>query len=70
VGITRALVKVGRDTRYETAAAVVSVLRRAVDELPGKLHLKRSRELAAPKVRVLRDFIASLEGETNELRHL
>jgi uncharacterized protein len=70
VGITRALVKVGRDTRYETAAAVVPVLRRAAEELPGKLHLKTARKLAAPRLETLRDFIASLEGETDGLRHL
>lgn len=67
VGISRALVKVGRDTRYETVADVLPVLRSALDRLPGRLRLPASKELAGPRREVLRHFLSSLEGEAGKL---
>ena len=69
VGAVRALVKVGRDTRYATVSAVLPVLKKAVDELPGKLELPRARELAVEKVASLRAFVAALEAEAGEHLH-
>ncbi len=69
VGAVRALVKVGRDTRYATVSAVLPVLKRTVDELPGKLELPRARELAVEKVASLRAFVAALEAEAGEHLH-
>jgi uncharacterized protein len=63
IGALRALVKVGRDTRYATFSSVMPVLRRAVDELPGKLRLDASRKLAAPRVETLRALISAIESE-------
>ena len=63
VGIVRALVKVGRDTRFQTAADVLPVLRKALDLLPGKLMLPTSRTLAVPRIESLRFFIDSLQSE-------
>ena len=63
IGALRALVKVGRDTRYDTFSSVLPVLRRAIELLPGKLRLTASRELAVPRVELLRLLIASLEEE-------
>lgn len=67
VGAVRAFVKTGRDTRYATFSSVVPVLRKALDELPGKLRLESSRRLAAPRVAALDAFLAALEDEAGEL---
>jgi uncharacterized protein len=67
VGALRALVKVGRDTRYDTFTSVLPVLRNAVDRLPGKLKLSISKDLAAPRIAFLRSLIASLEEEAGGL---
>jgi uncharacterized protein len=66
VGALRALVKVGRDTRYPTYSDVVPVLRRALDQLPGQLRLARARSLAEPKVTALRAFLEAIEREAGE----
>jgi uncharacterized protein len=67
IGALRALAKVGRDTRYETFTSVVTMLRKAADELPGKLRLESARKLAAPRVAALRAFIAAIEEEAGGL---
>jgi uncharacterized protein len=63
IGAVRAVVKVGRDTRYDTYSSVIPVLRRAVEELPGQLRLQTSKDLAASRVEFLCVFISALEGE-------
>jgi uncharacterized protein len=67
VGALRALVKVGRDTRFPTYSDVVPVLECAVHELPGKLRLAQSRELAVDRVRILKEFLAAIHDEAKEL---
>jgi uncharacterized protein len=67
VGALRSIVKVGRDTRYPTFSSVLPVLRRAVEQLPEKLRLERARELAAPRIVLLRGLIAALEDEAGNL---
>jgi uncharacterized protein len=67
VGAVRALVKVGRDTRFSTFSSVLPVLRSALEHLPSQLRLDASKEMAAPRVEALRHFIASLEEEANGL---
>lgn len=67
IGALRTLVKVGRDTRYETFSSVLPVLRGAVEQLPGKLRLAASRDLAVPRVELLRLFISSIEEEAGGL---
>jgi len=67
VGALRALVKVGRDTRFATYSSVLPVLRRAADELPEKLRLPSARSLAEPRVAMLRTLIAAIEKEAGEL---
>ncbi len=67
VGALRALVKVGRDTRYRTYSDVVPVLERALDTLPGKLRLAKSRELAKRRVQTLREFLAAISEEAGDL---
>ncbi len=67
IGALRAVVKVGRDTRYETYTSVLPVLKRALEQLPGKLRLSASKDLAAARVEVLRSFISSIEEEAGIL---
>jgi uncharacterized protein len=67
IGALRSLVKVGRDTRYDTFSSVLPVLRRAQEHLPGKLRLNASRMLAVPRVELLRLFISAIEEEAGEL---
>jgi uncharacterized protein len=63
IGALRAFVKVGRDTRYATFSSVVPVLRKALDELPDKLRVQTSRQLAAPRIIALRGILAAIEAE-------
>lgn len=67
IGALRALVKVGRDSRYPTYSSVIPVLRRAAEELPGKLRTKNARRLAAPRAERLRLLLAAIEDEAGTL---
>ncbi len=67
IGALRALVKVGRDSRYPTYSSVIPVLRRAAEELPGKLRTKNARRLAAPRAERLRLLLAAIEDEAGAL---
>lgn len=66
IGAMRALVKVGRDSRYPTFSAVLPVLKRAVEYLPGRLHLISARTLAEPRIAWLRSMIAEIEEEAGD----
>jgi uncharacterized protein len=67
IGALRALVKVGRDTRYATFSSVLPVLRNAVQHLPARLRLDSAKTLAVPRVEFLRLMIAAIENEAGEL---
>ncbi len=67
VGALRAIVKVGRDTRYATYSAIVPVLERAVNDLPGKLRLPIAKALAEPRIRVISDLLAAIRSEAGDL---
>jgi uncharacterized protein len=66
VGILRTVSKVGRDTRFATFTDAVRVLRRNLEELPGKIRLESTRKLAEARIRVLRDFLAAVDDESGE----
>ena len=66
VGVTRALVKVGRDTRYPRVCEVVPVLEHALETLPGKLKLRHAREMAGRRVALMRAFLEELKREAGE----
>jgi uncharacterized protein len=66
IGALRALVKIGRDTRYATFSDVLPVLRWAADHLPGRLSLRSAQLLAAARVEFLRSLIAAIEEEAGE----
>jgi uncharacterized protein len=67
VGALRALVKVGRDSRFPTFTSVLPVLRRAVEHLPGLLRLETARGLAVPRIELMRSLLAAIENEAGEL---
>jgi len=67
IGVLRAFVKVGRDTRFAIYSDVVPILERALDVLPGKLRLAQSRELARARVKVLAELLAALHEEAGNL---
>lgn len=66
IGALRAFVKVGRDTRYRVYSDVVPVLERAVEGLPRKLRLARSRELAGPRVEALQGLLSAIREEAGD----
>ncbi|HEX3661608.1 MAG TPA: HD domain-containing protein [Acidobacteriaceae bacterium] len=64
VGILRAVSKVGRDTRFSRFSDAVAVLRRNLEELPGKLRLESARRLAAPRIAILQQFLQAVHNES------
>lgn len=63
VGILRTASKLGSDTRFPCFADAHTALRRALETLPGQLHLSASKALAAPRLEVLSTFLSALEEE-------
>ena len=63
IGALRALVKIGRDTRYPTYSSVTPVLQKAMDELPGKLRLESAKRLTAPRIQILKLLLAAIADE-------
>lgn len=63
VGVLRTVCKIGRDTRFTVFADALRSLRRALDELPGRLRLENSRRLARPRIAVLRAFLDAATEE-------
>jgi len=69
VGALRAVVKVGRDTRYRSYSDILPVLERAVAELPGKLRLERARQLAEARAETLRRLLKAIREEAGQRLH-
>jgi uncharacterized protein len=63
IGILRTVCKVGRDSRFHTFADAVGSLRRALETLPGKIKLERTRAMAEPKIAALRNFLEAVDAE-------
>ena len=53
----------GRDTRFPTFTEVVAALRGNLAALPGQLQLESARALAAPKIRMLEEFLRAVDQE-------
>jgi uncharacterized protein len=66
IGALRALVKVGRDTRYTTFSSVLPVLRHSVENFPRKLSLNSAKLIATQRVEVLKGLLAAIEFEAGE----
>jgi uncharacterized protein len=65
IGILRVVAKIGRDTRYPTFTDAAATLRKAVADLPGKLHLESAKALAQPKIDLLESFIRAMDIEAH-----
>ncbi|WP_446742598.1 HD domain-containing protein [Silvibacterium acidisoli] len=63
IGILRNVSKVGRDTRFARFSDILPVLKKSLNDLPGKIRLDRTRELAAEKIRLLSAFLEAAEHE-------
>ncbi len=64
IGIVRTLSKVGRDTRFPAHADALRVLRRNMEELPGKLDLAAAQALARERVQFTKAFLATVQKES------
>ncbi len=64
IGVLRAACKVGRDTRFSTFTSVLEALRKSLAILPGQLRLNTARAFAEPKIRLLEQFVQSVEAES------
>jgi len=69
IGALRALVKVGRDTRYRSYSDVIPVLEKAARELPAKLRTDAGRKLAEPRIAALQALLASIAQEAGKSLH-
>jgi len=69
IGALRAIVKVGRDTRYPTFSSVLPVLKKSIEILPGKLRTRSAQQLAAPRADLLKALLAAIEDEAGVLLH-
>jgi uncharacterized protein len=67
VGILRTVCKVGRDTRFEDFTSAVRSLESALGELPPKLVLDSAKELAAARIKLLREFLQAVQNEAGTL---
>jgi uncharacterized protein len=63
IGALRTICKVGRDTRYATFTDAVKTLRKNLDNLPDKIRLESAKQLAAPRISILKDFLEAVESE-------
>ena len=62
-GILRAVSKVGRDTRFQTFPDALAVLQKNADGLFGQLRLETSRQLAEPRLQVLKASLRAAAAE-------
>jgi uncharacterized protein len=65
IGILRVVAKIGRDTRYSTFTDAAGTLRKALADLPGKLHLESAKALAQPKIDLLESFLRAMDDEAH-----
>ncbi len=66
-GVLRTASKVGRDTRFPTFAEAIAVLGRNLVTLPGQLRLAKARELAEPRIQILRHFLEATAEEAGSV---
>ncbi|HEY2468014.1 MAG TPA: HD domain-containing protein [Terracidiphilus sp.] len=69
IGILRAVVKVGRDTRYPTFSSVLPVLNKAVNHLANQTRLAPSKIMAESRAEMLRSFLAAVHEEAGDVLH-
>jgi uncharacterized protein len=69
IGVLRTAAKLGSDTRFHTFTDARASLQRALDTLPVKIHLDATRELALPRIQLLREFLLALDSEATGHLH-
>lgn len=69
IGILRNVSKVGRDTRYAVFSDIVPVLRKSLTDLPPRIRLEPTREMAKPRIALLAAFLQSVESEAGDNLH-
>jgi uncharacterized protein len=69
IGILRAVVKVGRDSRYTNFSSIVPVLQYAVNHLANQTRLTSSRAMAESRAEMLRSFLEAMYDEAGDLLH-
>jgi len=69
IGILRATVKVGRDTRYPSFTSILPVLSHAVNHLANQTRLIRSKAMAQSRAEMLRSFLIALHNEACDMLH-
>jgi uncharacterized protein len=69
IGILRATVKVGRDTRFPSFSSILPVLSHAVNHLTAQTRLTRSRAMAQARAEVLRSFLSAVHDEADDMLH-
>jgi uncharacterized protein len=65
ITVLRTVSKVGCDTRFGTFADALALLARNAKELPGQLKLKSARQLAKPRLKILREFLRAAQFEAD-----
>jgi len=63
IGILRTAAKLGSDTRFHALTDARDSLQRALDTLPAEIRLDATRELALPRIQILREFLLALDSE-------
>jgi uncharacterized protein len=66
IAVLRAAVKVGRDMRYPTFTSMLTVLENSVYHLAGHIRLTATKNLAQPRVEMLRSFLEALKNEAGD----
>ena len=69
IGILRATVKVGRDTRYPSFSSILPVLSHGVNHLANQTRLIRSKAMAQSRAEMLRSFLIALHNEACDMLH-
>lgn len=69
IGILRAVVKVGRDSRYPTFSSILPVLNYSVNHLTHQTRLIRSKAMAESRAEMLRSFLSAIYDEAGDLLH-
>jgi uncharacterized protein len=69
VGILRAAVKVGRDTRYPSFSSILPVLIEAVNHLAHQTRLTESKVMAESRAEMLRSFLSAVQDEAGDMLH-
>jgi uncharacterized protein len=69
IGILRAAVKVGRDSRYTNFSSIVPVLRDAVNHLANQTRLTGAKAMAESRAEMLRSFLVAMHDEAGDLLH-